>query len=166
MTKHTFRCMCKIVVQYTPNSLDVRLAKSTSQWLQSETAQVVMKCIELETIPSHFRRFGGGAAPPPTSREKGSCVIQWCELLTRLQCRSTSMIMAAREDVLCTIAAHPCPWVPTEGFWSPLHHPNSLLPDFFCSLWEPNCYCLVVHVRRALWSWKNDARWFMPSSRL
>ena len=62
--------MCKIVIQYTPNSLDVRLAKSTNQWLQSETAQVVMKCIELETIPSHFRRLGVGQAHPQLQERK------------------------------------------------------------------------------------------------
>jgi len=49
--KHTFRCMCKSLVQYTPNSLDVSLAESTNWWLQSETAQVLMKCTKLETIP-------------------------------------------------------------------------------------------------------------------
>ena len=63
--KHTFRC--KSVVQYTPNGLDVSPAESTNRWLQSETAQVLMKCTELETIP--------WAAPPPTSREKGSSSI-------------------------------------------------------------------------------------------
>jgi len=51
--KHTFRRMCKSIVQYTPNGLDVSLAESTiaNRWLQSETAQVLMKCTKLETIP-------------------------------------------------------------------------------------------------------------------
>jgi len=46
-------------------------------------------------------------------------VLITCECLTRLPCLSTSTIMATilrREDVLCTIAAHPCSWVPLEGF--------------------------------------------------
>jgi len=43
-----------------------------------------------------------------------------------------------REDVLCTIATHPCPWVPTEGFWSILRRRMSLLPVFLAVYVSPS----------------------------
>jgi len=54
----------------------------------------------------------------------------------RVRVQARSRLLISGEKMYCVLfATHPCPQVPTEGFWSLLHRPMSLLPVFWQSTW-------------------------------
>jgi len=100
------------------------------------------------------------------------CVIQWCQLPVnksqgfRVRVQAPLWLLISGEMYCVLFAAHPCPQVSIEGFWSLLHCPTNLLPIFWQSTGPIVVEGECTRVSCPLQSWEKAARPFMSSNRL